>query len=102
MCIRVRDEQDEENLKEVREGVGVLERVRRVGVVEATAVGAHLLDDLLGGNRPAGDALVDAGQRGGIGSGGEVLYRAGRDQGDRSHDRQGQQDAQATWLLYTS
>ena len=35
----------------------VLERVRRVGVVEAAAVGAELLDDLLAGHRAAGDVL---------------------------------------------
>src|ERR1035437_6437881 len=49
-------------------GVGVLERVCRVGVVEAAVVGAELLDGLLGGNRSACDGLVDPGQRGGVGS----------------------------------
>ena len=37
-------------LDQVGEGVGVLERVGRVGVEDAAAVGAELLDDLLAGD----------------------------------------------------
>ena len=38
-----RDEKDGEHLQEVREGRGVLKRMRAVGVEEATAVGASIL-----------------------------------------------------------
>ena len=57
-------------------GVGVLERVRGVRVVEAAAVRAELLDDLLRGDGAAGDGLRLARQRGDLGAGGEVLDRA--------------------------
>ena len=45
------------DLQEVRERRGVLEGMRRVGVEEAAAVGAELLDRLLRGDRPLGDGL---------------------------------------------
>ncbi len=73
---RDRDQQQQEDLEQVAERVRVLERVRGVGVVEATAVGAELLDRLLRGDRPAGDRLVLAEQRGGVVAGGQVLHRA--------------------------
>ena len=46
--------QDQEHLEQVGERRRVLERVRRVGVDEAAAVGAQLLDHLLGGDRARG------------------------------------------------
>ena len=49
--------------KQVGERRRVLERVRGVGVVEAAAVGAELLDRLLAGHRAAGEVLAAAGQR---------------------------------------
>ena len=55
---RERDDEDQEQLQEVREAVGVLERVGRVGVDEAAAIGAQLLDRLLGGDRPEVDRLL--------------------------------------------
>ena len=48
---RRRDDQHQQHLEQVREAVGVLERVRGVDVEEAAAVGAELLDHLLGGDR---------------------------------------------------
>ena len=51
------NQQDREDLQEARERRRVLERVRRVGVEEAAAVGAELLDRLLGGNRALSDRL---------------------------------------------
>src|SRR2546430_11574899 len=51
----------------------VLERVGAVGVVEAAAVRAELLDDLLAGHRPAGDVLGGAGEGGDVVAGREVL-----------------------------
>ncbi len=41
-----RDHEQQDDLEQVREGVRVLERVRRVRVVEAAAVGAEFLDRL--------------------------------------------------------
>ena len=66
----------------------VLERVRGVGVVEAAAVGAELLDDLLAGHRAAGDGLLAAGQRvDDLVVQVEVLDRAAGDQDDRARSR---------------
>jgi hypothetical protein len=88
-----RDEQEEEVLEPVAERVGVLERVRGVGVVEAAAVGPQLLDRLLAGNRTAGDGLMSAGQGRDRVRGVQVLHDAGADQHDGAEDRQRQQDA---------
>ena len=52
-----RDEQYRYQLQEVGEGRGVLERMRRVGVEEAAAVGAQLLDGELRGHRTDRDGL---------------------------------------------
>ena len=49
------DQQDQQDLHEVGERGRVLEGMGRVGVEEAAAVGAQLLDRLLGGDRPHGD-----------------------------------------------
>ena len=57
------DDQHGQHLDEVREPGRVLERVRRVGVEEAAAVGAQLLDRLLGGDRPDRDRLMQTGDR---------------------------------------
>ena len=54
---RERDQQEREDLEQVRERRRVLERVRRVGVEGAAAVRAELLDRLLARERPAGDRL---------------------------------------------
>ena len=79
----------------LRERVGVLERVRRVGVVEAAAVGAELLDRLLAGHRTAREVLGGAGDgRDGVRVG-EVLHGAGGDQQDRRHHAEREQDAHA-------
>ena len=55
---RERDHQHRPHLEQVREAVRVLERVGRVGVVEAAAVGAELLDRDLRRDRAAGDRLL--------------------------------------------
>ena len=72
---RERDQQQQHDLEQVREGVGVLERVRGVGVVGAAAVGAELLDRLLAGHRPAREVLGGTGDRGDRVRVGEVLHR---------------------------
>ncbi len=52
------DHQQGEDLEQVREPGRVLERVRRVGVQRAAAVGAELLDRLLAGERATRDLLL--------------------------------------------
>ena len=51
------DQQDRQHLEEVRERRRVLERVGRVDVEEAAAVGAELLDRDLRGGRADGEGL---------------------------------------------
>ena len=53
-----------DHLDEVGQRRRVLERVGGVGVQEAAAVVAELLDDLLGGDRADGDRLLGALERG--------------------------------------
>ena len=65
-----------------------LEGVRGVGVVEAAAVGAQLLDDLLRGDRAAGQELRRAGQRARVGAGGQVLHHAAEHQHDARRRRE--------------
>ena len=92
---READDQQQEDLEPVRPRGRVLERVRGVGVVEATAVGAEFLDGLLAGHGAAGDGLLAAGE--GVDDlvvQVEVLDRAAGDQDDRADDRDRQQDAQ--------
>jgi hypothetical protein len=92
---RKADHQQQEDLQPVGPGGRVLKRVRGVRVVEATAVGAELLDGLLAGHRTAGDGLLGAAEGGdSVVVQLEVLDRPSRDQQDRGDDRDGQQDAQ--------
>ena len=58
-----RDEEDLEHLQEVGQRRRVLERMRRVGVEEAAAVGADLLDGLLARDRAHRDGLLGALER---------------------------------------
>ena len=88
-----RDDEDQEHLEQVAERVGVLEGVRRVGVEEAAAVGAELLDGLLAGDGTAGDDLRPAGDRVDRVVG-EVLDRTERHQQDRRDEGDRQQDAE--------
>ena len=87
-----RDQQDREHLEEVRQPRRVLERDRRVRVVEAAAVRAELLDRLLRGDRAARDRLRarPAACRGRVSV--ERLRHALPDQDHREHDRERQQD----------
>ena len=94
--VRVRlngDHQDEEDLDEVGQAARVLERVRRVGVVEPAAVRAELLDRLLAGHGSAGDGLRPARQSRDRRVAGEVLHDAAEDQHDAEDDGDRQQDA---------
>ena len=84
-----RDDQEQEDLEEVGERVGVLERVRGVGVEEAAAVGAELLDRLLAGDRAARDRPAVAAASTVVTSVGavEVLDHAAGDEHDRRDER---------------
>jgi hypothetical protein len=89
------DDEQQEDLNPVRPRVRVLERVSGVDVVEATAVGAELLDDFLARDRSAGDGLLAAGQRvDDLVVQVEVLDGTADDQDDREEHRDRQQDAE--------
>ncbi|MEY9245258.1 hypothetical protein ABIF27_005913 [Bradyrhizobium elkanii] len=60
------EREDRDHLHEVRQRGRILERMRRVGVEEAAAIGAEHLDRNLRGDRSERDALLAAFQRGGI------------------------------------
>ena len=74
--------------------VRVLERVRGVGVEEAAAVGAQHLDDFLRGDRPLGDHLLGALERGRLGVGAEILRHALPDEEQADDDADRQQDVE--------
>lgn len=90
---RERDDQHEIDLDQVGEGVGVLEGVRGVRVVETTTVGAQFLDGLLGGDGASGQALVPARDGGDVVDSVEVLNGTGSHQNDREDEGQRQQKA---------
>ena len=66
---RERDDEHQEDLEQVRPDRRVLERVRGVGVEEAAAVRAELLDRLLRRDEAVGDVLGAADERGDVGAG---------------------------------
>lgn len=86
------DDQDQEDLKEVGEPVGVLEGVGRVGVEVAAAVRAQLLDGLLGGHCAAVPLLRAAHELPDLVDAGEVLDRAAGHQQQRADHGDRQQD----------
>ena len=65
--------------------------MRRVGIEEAAAIGAQLLDDLLRGDRSLRDDLLGAFQRLDVSVGAEVLRHALPYQHQREHDADGKQ-----------
>jgi hypothetical protein len=81
------------DLEDVGDRVRVLERMGGVGVVEAAAVGAELLDGDLRRNRSArhglGDRAVDSR---GDGAATEVLHQALRDEHEGEHETERQED----------
>ena len=87
-----RDQQQGPDLQHVGPGVGVLERMRRIGVEEAAAVGAELLDDLLARHRPDGNGLLRPFQRGRVDGAGERLRHAERDEDESEDERDRQED----------
>ena len=77
---------------DIRPGVGVLERMRRIGVHEAAAVGAELLDHLLARHRPDRNGLLGAFERRHVDRAGQRLRHAERDEDDGEDDGDRQQD----------
>ena len=79
------------HLDQVGDRVRVLERMGGVGVEEAAAIGAELLDRYLRGDRALRDRLLGAFERRRVDVGAEVLRHALPDQAQRDDDRQRQQ-----------
>ena len=82
---RRRDREDREHGPEVGPRRRVLEWMRGVGVEEAAAVGAELLDRLLARHRAHRDGLLRALERGDLEVGSEVLDGALLHQDQRDH-----------------
>ena len=89
-----RDEQQRPDFQHVGPGVGVLERMRRIGVHESAAVGAELLDDLLARHRTDRDGLLGALQRRNVDRAGQRLRHPEGDEDDGEDDRDRQQDVE--------
>ena len=90
-----RDEQYRQHLQEVGQRTRVLVRMRGVGIQKAAAVGAELLDALLGGDRAHGQGLGAARLDGGhVLISAEVLDHPLRDEHERQQHRDGQQDVE--------
>ena len=88
------DGEDRDHLHEVRQRGRILERVRRVGVEKAAAVGAEHLDGDLRGHRADRDRLLGAFERGRVDVGPDRLRDALPDQEQRVEDADGQQDVE--------
>ena len=73
---------------------GILERMRGIGVHEAAAVGAELLDRLLARHRPDRNGLLGAFERRRVDRTGQRLRHAERDEDEREDDRDRQQDVE--------
>ena len=87
-------QQDGEHLEPVGQRRGALERMGGVGVEEAAAVVAHLLDPLLGRDRADGDGLLRALERGHGRRRVPRLRHALPDQDQRADDADRQQDVE--------
>ena len=86
--------EDRHHLDEVGDRVGVLERMRGVGVEEAAAIGAEHLDGDLRGDRAERDRLLRAFERRRVDIGAERLRHAETDVDERQHDAERQQDVE--------
>jgi hypothetical protein len=91
---RCTDREDRHHLDQVGDRVRVFERMRRVGVEEAAAIGAEHLDRQLRGNRADGNRLLGALERGGIDIGAHRLRHAEIDEHQRHDDAERQQDVE--------
>ena len=85
------DRKNQHHLDEIGEGVRILVRVRRIGVEEAAAVGAHDFDDFLRSHRTLGDHLFGAFKRRRFGIGPKILRHALPNEKESHDDRDRQQ-----------
>ena len=88
------DEEQAGDLEQVGQAVGGGERVGRVGVPEAAAVGAELLDGLLARHRAAGNGLHVALHSGDLGGAVEVLDDPPPHEDDGKHHGERQEHPQ--------
>ena len=91
-CQPAADGEDRQHLDKVRKRRGVFERVRRIGVEEAAAVGAEHLDRFLAGDRPERQRLPGPFEGRRHHRAGKGLRYTERDIDQRQHDRRRQQD----------
>ena len=89
-----RDDEQRPDLQDVGPDVRVLERMGGIGVEEAAAVGAELLDDFLARHRPDGDRLLRPFERGRIDRAGKRLRNAEGEQDEGADERDRQQDVE--------
>ena len=85
------DQEQGPDLEEIGPGVRVLKRMSGIGVEEAAAVGAELLDDLLARHRSDRDRLFRAFERGRVDRAGKRLRHAQGDEDERADDRDRQE-----------
>ncbi len=69
------DQQDRQHRQKIGQRRGVLERMRRVGIEEPAAVGAELLDRLLGRDRAHRDDLLTGSRLLGNRIAGSIFHR---------------------------
>ena len=81
------DREDQHDLDEIGERVRVLVRMRRIGVEEAAAIGAHHFDDFLAGHLTLGDQLLATFECRYLSIGVQVLRHALPDEKESDHDR---------------
>ena len=84
------DREDQHHLDKIGERVRVLIGMRRIGVEEAAAIGAHHFDDFLARHLPLGDQLFAAFKRRYLRIGVQVLRHALPDKKESDDDRDGQ------------
>jgi hypothetical protein len=89
---RRRDGEDGQQLEQIAQRGGIFERMGGIHAEESAPIGAELLDGHLGGGRSQGNVLLTpfAGRCGGVRR--NCLHHALRNQCQRQHRRQGQQD----------
>ena len=86
-----RGHEERPDLQHVGEGVGVFERMRGIGVKEAAAIGAKLLDGFLARHRPNGNDLLGSLDRCRFDRAEQRLRSSERDEDKRDDDRHRQQ-----------
>ena len=89
------DQQQRPDLQDVGPGVRILERMRRIGVEEAAAVGAEFLDDFLARHRPDRNGLFRSFEGCRVDGAGKRLGHAQSDKDEREDERNRQKNVEA-------